>query len=98
MLKGLIILILLIILSGCAEKTVVATIFLKETNRQLVDLNGNVCLQDGFELLREQDAKHYDLITFYKDCSVHELRQLEEYEIPIWKPKPEEKKPYEGHE
>ena len=79
----------ILLICGCAEKGIVATIFLKETNRKFYNLNGDACLLSGYEIIKEEDGKHYDLVTYYSNCLVHEEHQLEEYEIPQWKPKME---------
>jgi hypothetical protein len=83
----ILILICFCLLTGCSQKGVVATIFLKETSRQFTNMEGDSCLQDGFVLTREDDEKHYNLVTYYKNCRVHETRQLEEFEINDWQPK-----------
>jgi len=85
--KNIYILICLCLLTGCSQKGIVSTIFLKETSRQFVNLQGDACLQNGFVLTKEDDKKHYTLVTYFKNCSVHESRQLEEFEIEQWQPK-----------
>lgn len=74
-------------ITGCGVKGVPYTIFLKENNRRFQNLQGADCMEDGYEIIQEEDGKHFTLITYYLNCEVHEYRQLEEFEIKNW-PKP----------
>jgi hypothetical protein len=76
-----------LLLCGCAVKDPNATIFLKEYNMRLYNLNGEDCIETGYQLVKSIDGTDsYRLITFYSNCSVHKEHLLDEIEIKAWKP------------
>jgi len=78
--------VLFIMLSGCVAKGVNTTIFLKEDSSRLYNLNGDDCLESGYQVIKTPNGKQYRLTYYYSNCDIHKDRILKEFEIKHWAP------------
>jgi hypothetical protein len=81
---------IMLLLTGCAEKGVVATIFLKEIDSNIYNLKGELCLESGFQINKEKEPDIYDLITYFNNCDIHLERRLKDFELKQWVPQKEQ--------
>jgi len=79
-------LVLCLLLSGCATTHGAYTIFLKGDTGQFYDLKGNDCIVSGYSVMQNPNDGIYRLTTFFKNCDIHVVRQLEEKELKNWIP------------
>lgn len=73
-----------LLLTGCANKNVNATLFLREKDQTLNNLKGDACLESGQQIIKATDGETYRMIHFYSNCDVHLNRKLEEFELKQW--------------
>lgn len=76
-------LLLALLLSSCAPLRVNYTVFLKEDESTYYNLQGNECIESGYQL----DEQGKQLITFYSNCDFHRYRLLKEFEPGQWSKK-----------
>lgn len=83
--KYLFISLMCVSLCGCATKGVNTTIFLMEKNYRLHNEKNEDCEISGFQVKRDElNKEQYRLTTFYRNCSVWEVRYLKEQELKYW--------------
>lgn len=75
---------MLLSLSGCAYKGINATLFLKEDDSRLYNLQGTDCLVSGQQIIKAPDGQRYRLTTYFSNCDVHTDRYLKEFELKQW--------------
>jgi len=79
----LLLIILLIVCSSCSTRSQ-TTVFYKEDEAWSINLQGDHCQQSGIKV-NESDLT---LTEFFKNCDVHKIRKLKDYELPQWGIKP----------
>jgi len=73
-------LLLVLLLSSCSPLRANYTVFLREDESIYYNLQGNRCIESGYEL----DKQGKELITFYSNCEFHKYRLLKEFELNQW--------------
>lgn len=74
-----------IFLIGCSSRANV-TLFLKEEDSRLVDLNGKDCIESGMLIIKDEDkeGQYYRIVTLYSNCLVQTKRRMKEFEPQQW--------------
>lgn len=75
---------LIFLLAGCSTKGVNATLFLKEKDQFLTNLEGGACLESGQQIITAPDGTHYRMVHYYSNCNVHLNRRMEDFEPRQW--------------
>lgn len=70
-------------LCGCATLEPDYTIFLKEEQWNIRNLQGDNCIESGYQIRKQKDES-YRLTVFYENCDVHTYRLLKEREKEHW--------------
>lgn len=66
-------------LVGCSTRNT-STVFFKEDDSTLINLEGANCQQSGLIV----DEKKHTLTEYYTNCNVHKIRKLKDYEPKQW--------------
>lgn len=77
-----------LLLTGCASKGINTTMFLKEDTSRLYNLQGNDCIESGYQVIKAPSGEKYRLTYYYSNCDIHRDRMLEEFELNQWSVSP----------